>query len=96
MYHQLRIIPEDKQAQRFLFRNNSDEPPRVYVMDVATFGSTCSPASAQFIKNYRNGTEHAVKYPEAAAAIIDRHYVDDYLDSVNTVEETIERAKQVT
>lgn len=67
MYHQLRIIPEDKQAQRFLFRNNSDEPPRAYVMDVATFGSTCSPASVQFIKK-RYATE-----PEAAAILIDQH-----------------------
>ncbi|XP_058837537.1 uncharacterized protein LOC131693614 [Topomyia yanbarensis] len=94
MYHQLKIISEDKQAQRFLFRNDSSEAPKVYVMDVATFGSTCSPASAQFVKN-RNATEYAIQYPEAAAAIIDRHYVDDYFDSVDTIEEAIERAQQV-
>ncbi|XP_058828874.1 uncharacterized protein LOC131688562 [Topomyia yanbarensis] len=95
MYHQLKIIPGDKQAQRFLFRDNSSEPPKVYVMDVATFGSTCSPASAQYIKN-RNAEEHAAQYPEAAGAIINRHYVDDYFDSVDTVEEAVERAKQVS
>ncbi|XP_055543012.1 uncharacterized protein LOC129728591 [Wyeomyia smithii] len=51
MYHQIRTRSEDKQAQRFLFRSNSVETPQVYVMDVATFGSTCSPCSAQYVKN---------------------------------------------
>ncbi|XP_055636812.1 uncharacterized protein LOC129775759 [Toxorhynchites rutilus septentrionalis] len=74
MYHQLRIIEADKQAQRFLFRANKTDPPSVYVMDVATFGSTCSPCSAQYVKNL-NATEHADKYPEAAAAIINQHYL---------------------
>ncbi|XP_065090777.1 uncharacterized protein LOC135711744 [Ochlerotatus camptorhynchus] len=53
-----------------------------------------SPASAQFVKN-RNAVEHAVQYPEAAAAIIDRHYIDDYFDSVDTIEEAVVLAKQV-
>ena len=63
-------------------------------MDVATFGATCSPSSAQFVKN-RNAEEHASLYPEAADAIINRHYVDDYFDSVDTIPEAVEKAKQV-
>ncbi|XP_055527420.1 uncharacterized protein LOC129720033 [Wyeomyia smithii] len=94
MYHQLRIIATDKQAQRFLFRMNKEVSPSVYVMDVAIFG-TCSPCSAQFVKN-KNATEYASEYPEAAAAIIKRHYVDDYFDSVDTEEEAIRRAKEIT
>ncbi|XP_038106872.1 uncharacterized protein LOC119766411 [Culex quinquefasciatus] len=95
MYHQLKIISGDKQAQRFLFRDNINEEPKVYVMDVATFGSKSSPASAQYVKN-RNAEEHAGQYPDAVAAIINRHYVDDYFDSVDTVEEAVKRAKQVS
>ncbi|XP_038116910.1 uncharacterized protein LOC119769083 [Culex quinquefasciatus] len=94
MYHQLKIISGDKQAQRFLFRDNINEEPKVYVMDVATFGSKSSPASAQYVKN-RNAEEHAGQYPDAVAAIINRHYVDDYFDSVDTVEEAVKRAKQI-
>ncbi|XP_058456954.1 uncharacterized protein LOC131434306 [Malaya genurostris] len=94
MFHQLKIIKEDRQAQRFLFRFSPKEDPKVYVMDVAIFGSTCSPSSAQFVKN-RNAEEHASRYPEAADAIINRHYVDDYFDSVDTIQEAVTKAKQV-
>lgn len=95
MYHQLRIREDDKQAQRFIFRKNpQDAEPSVYIMDVATFGSSSSPCSAQYIKNL-NASEFLVMYPEAAAAIIDKHYVDDYYDSVDTAEEAIRRAKEV-
>lgn len=88
MYHQLLIRKEDKQYQRFLYRNKPDSIPEVYVMDVATFGSTCSPCSAQFVKN-KNAEELAGQHPEAARAIVDNHYVDDYFDSANTIEEAI-------
>ncbi|XP_053699130.1 uncharacterized protein LOC128746106 [Sabethes cyaneus] len=94
MYHQILIRQEDKQAQRFLFRASSAEAPQVYVMDVATFGSTCSPCQAQYVKN-RNAESFAENYPEAVEAIISRHYVDDYYDSVNTTEEAIKRADEV-
>lgn len=50
MYHQIRIRDADKQAQRFLFGYDSSGRPQVYVMDVATFGATCAPSSAQYIK----------------------------------------------
>ncbi|XP_058811104.1 uncharacterized protein LOC131675997 [Topomyia yanbarensis] len=94
MYHQIRIRKEDQQVQRFLFRNDPCSHPEVYVMDVATFGSTCSPCSAQFIKN-KNADEFSTQYPEASKAIVDNHYVDDYFDSTDTVGEAIRRAKEV-
>ncbi|XP_062533423.1 uncharacterized protein LOC134202455 [Armigeres subalbatus] len=61
MYHQLRIREEDKRAQRFLFRNDPSAKPEVYVMDVATFGSTSSPCSAQYVKNW-NAREFAGQF----------------------------------
>lgn len=95
MYHQIKIKSEDRQAQRFIFRTNPNKPVSIFVMDVATFGSTSSPCSAQYVKN-QNAKEYAAEYPEAAAAIIDRHYVDDYFQSFDTVQEAILRAKQVS
>ncbi|XP_062714812.1 uncharacterized protein LOC109426713 [Aedes albopictus] len=94
MFHQVRIIPEDKQSQRFLFRCHPDDPPQIYVMDVATFGASCSPCSSQFVKN-KNAQEFASQFPRASEAIIKAHYVDDYLDSVDTVEEAVQLVNEV-
>ncbi|XP_062541842.1 uncharacterized protein LOC134209834 [Armigeres subalbatus] len=94
MYHQLRIREEDKRAQRFLFRNDPSAKPEVYVMDVATFGSTSSPCSAQYVKNW-NAREFAGQFPAAAKAIVENHYVDDYFDSSDTIEEAVALAKDV-
>ncbi|XP_062535245.1 uncharacterized protein LOC134204441 [Armigeres subalbatus] len=86
MFHQIIIRPEDRQAQRFLWRDNSEDPAEEYVMDVATFGSTCSPCSAQYVKN-KNAEEWKHVYPEASAAIVENTYVDDYANSSDTVDE---------
>ncbi|XP_055622225.1 uncharacterized protein LOC129765813 [Toxorhynchites rutilus septentrionalis] len=94
MFHQFKIRHPDCQSQRFLSRKRPTDPPQVYVMDVGTFGSTCSPASAQYIINL-NAKESAEEYPRAAAAIIDRHYVDDYLDSFETIQEAIDVVNEV-
>ncbi|XP_058465568.1 uncharacterized protein LOC131439056 [Malaya genurostris] len=94
MFHQIRILPEDTHSQRFLFRFNEKLPPDVYMMDVATFGATCSPCSAQYVM-HRNADENAHDFPEAAAAIKGKTYMDDYFDSTDTPEEALQRALQV-
>ncbi|XP_055585158.1 uncharacterized protein LOC129738007 [Uranotaenia lowii] len=94
MFHRIRICDADKQAQRFVWRDQPFEDATVFVMDVATFGSTCSPCSAQFVKN-RNAEDFARLYPKAAFAIQKGHYVDDCLVSCDTVEEAIQLALQI-
>ncbi|XP_058817361.1 uncharacterized protein LOC131680666 [Topomyia yanbarensis] len=94
MFHQIKIRAPDCQSQRFLFRDHPSGCPQVYVMDVATFGSTCSPASAQHVKNL-NAEEFADEYPRAATAIRYNHYVDDYLDSFETLQKAIKVVNEV-
>ncbi|XP_058816370.1 uncharacterized protein LOC131679655 [Topomyia yanbarensis] len=94
MFHQIRIRREDRHAQRLLWRDDPIQAPDVYLMDVATFGATCSPCSAQFVKNL-NAKEHSRQYPVAADAIIRKHYVDDYLDSADDVDEAVQLAHEV-
>ncbi|XP_055542701.1 uncharacterized protein LOC129728292 [Wyeomyia smithii] len=94
MFHQLKIRSEDCQALRFLYRNDPSQKPEVYVMEVAIFGATCSPCSASYIKN-TNAMEYQKEFPEAATAIVENHYVDDYLDSRDTVEEMGKLASEV-
>ncbi|XP_062702029.1 uncharacterized protein LOC134285403 [Aedes albopictus] len=94
MFHQFRIRQEDTHSQRFLYREHPSRSVKTFVMDVGTFGATCSPCQAQYIKNL-NAKEHEADFPEAAQAIQKKHYVDDYLDSFDTEERAIKVALEV-
>ena len=88
MFHQIIIREEDQPAQRFLWNNE------VYQMIRMTFGATCSPSTAQFVKNF-NAEQNRDQFPEAYDTIVNRTYVDDSLDSYKTEKEAIEVTKQV-
>ncbi|XP_067635212.1 uncharacterized protein [Eurosta solidaginis] len=95
MFHRILIRKEDQRAQSFLWREgDQSKAPEVYVMCAMIFGSISSPCSAQLIKNM-----HAEKYrnmnARAVDAIVDRHYVDDYMDSFDIVKESIKVTKDV-
>ena len=87
MFLQVRIREEDRASQRFLWRGSDRErSPDTYQLNVMFFGAASSPTTAQYIKN-RNAKEFQVEKPEAYGPIVERHYVDDYLDSYDTWEE---------
>lgn len=97
MFDQVKIRKEDQCAQRFLFRDTPADPPLVFTMEVMTFGATCSPACAQYVKN-QNALKYKEQHPGAVKAIINNHYVDDYLDSFPSVEialKTIHEINQI-
>ncbi|XP_044751740.1 uncharacterized protein LOC123311734 [Coccinella septempunctata] len=93
MFHRVFIRPEDRNAQLFLWkgRGTYERNPDVYEMVAMIFGAVSSPTSAQFVMR-KNAAEFKQSYPKAFKAITERHYVDDYLDSFDTIEE----AKEVT
>lgn len=94
MFHRFFIRREDRQFLRFLWRDRVTSDVVVHVMDVAIFGATCSPSSAQYIKNL-NAQKFEVESPRAVAAITNYHYVDDYLDSFPTAEEAVKVGSEV-
>ncbi|XP_073831631.1 uncharacterized protein [Musca autumnalis] len=94
MFHQIIIAEDDRCSQRFLWRENECCPPDVYEMTVMTFGAACSPCIAQYVKE-TNALEFRERYPRAVKAIIDNHYVDDFVDSFETAEKAIEISMQV-
>lgn len=95
MFHQIQIQPSDQNAQRFLWRHgNTNIHPKTFVMQVMTFGATCSPSAAQFIKNL-NASAFEDKYPVAALAVKTLHYVDDYVASFQNSAEAIHTTKEV-
>ncbi|XP_073814583.1 uncharacterized protein, partial [Musca autumnalis] len=87
MFHQVIVKKEDQDAQRFLWRDgDTSKPLETYVMQRMTFGATCSPTMAQYVKN-KNAMEFGNSHPRAVKAILEKHYVDDYVDSFDSEEE---------
>ncbi|XP_055548965.1 uncharacterized protein LOC129732271 isoform X2 [Wyeomyia smithii] len=94
MFLWILIREEDKWSQCFLWRASPEDEVQIFVIKVAMFGATSSPCTAQFIKN-KNALDYAELYPKAVDAIIRNHYVDDFLSSVNSVEEAVQLVRQV-
>ncbi|XP_053692357.1 uncharacterized protein LOC128740817 [Sabethes cyaneus] len=93
MFHQVLINPLDQQCQRFLWRDDNGII-QTYVMNVMTFGASCSPACAQYVKNI-NADRFAGELPEAVDVIKNRHYVDDAMLSIETPARAIQLAQEI-
>ncbi|XP_055527307.1 uncharacterized protein LOC129719918 [Wyeomyia smithii] len=85
---------DPRNSQRFLWSNTPGEAADIYVMNVATFGGTCSPASAQYVKNI-NAMQHIQRYPRAVEGILKCHFVNDYLDSFGSESEAKKVSSEV-
>ncbi|XP_058839467.1 uncharacterized protein LOC131694941 [Topomyia yanbarensis] len=95
MFHQVQINNEDQHCQRFLWNDGIlSDTPTVYIMQVMTFGASCSPSSAQYVKNLNAG-RFKNQFPEAVEAICNGTYVDDMLYSVESEEEAVKLAQDV-
>ncbi|XP_055615136.1 uncharacterized protein LOC129761441 [Toxorhynchites rutilus septentrionalis] len=94
MFHQILMRLMDRHSLRFLWRSDPSSPPEIFMMDVAIFGSACSPASAQFVKN-KNAKEFEDQYPRAVEGIINNHYVDDSLESYASVHEAVRVSEEM-
>lgn len=94
MFMRVGVRKPDCFSQLFLYRGTEEAEIDTYVLESMTFGATCSPALAQFVKN-SNAEKFVEIYPRAVESIVKNHYVDDLLDSVDDEEEAIELIKQV-
>lgn len=93
MFHQIRIKRDDQRYQMFMWPNDIGEV-ETYAMVGMTFGASCSPSTAQHIKNL-NAEAFRNQFPRAVEAIVDNHYVDDLLESLENEEQAIQLAQDV-
>lgn len=93
MFHRIKVREEDACSQRFLWwdKNNSVV---VYQLDVLTFGASCSPFISHYVRD-KNSERFGQDDPKVIEAITRQHYVDDFIDSTNTVAEAINLALRV-
>ncbi|XP_055589561.1 uncharacterized protein LOC129741797 [Uranotaenia lowii] len=95
MFHQVLMNEDDQHCQRFFWCDDNNQTyPDTYMLQVMSFGATCSPSCAQFVKN-KHADRFQTTYPKAVAVIKSSHYVDDMFFSVETEEEATKLAKQV-
>jgi hypothetical protein len=95
MFHQVKVRAQDHCSQRLLSRRmERKREPSVYEMKVLIFGAASSPTSALYV-THQNGKDNAEEFPEASNAILKNEYMNDYLDSVETVEESAKLVKEV-
>lgn len=98
MFLRVKILPEDQNALRFLWKSTSlgsdapEEPIRTYKMTSLIFGANCFPFVAQFIKN-KNAECYQSSMPAAVDAIWKQHYMDDYIDSLPNEKSAIQLIK---
>lgn len=87
MFHQVRLLPEDRPLLRFLWRDmNREEPPSVYEWRVLPFGTTSSPCCATFtLQLHARDSSHS---GEAAREADEKSfYVDNCMLSLTSEEE---------
>ncbi|XP_055918431.1 uncharacterized protein LOC129950523 [Eupeodes corollae] len=87
MFHRVRVREEDSCSQLILWRGDDREAdPKTYEMTAMTFGATCSPCTAIFVKD-RNAEHFIDEHPDAVKAIQNHHYMDDYLGTARNIHE---------
>ena len=89
MFHQVKVLKEDTDSLRFLWRTNPSLPINEYMMQAHIFGKTDSPCCPNWtLKSAAldNKTEYSARLIEA---ILDLFNMDDYLDSIPLLEQAI-------
>jgi hypothetical protein len=96
MFLQVCLREEDQPFHRFLWRNlEVSREPDVYEFLRLPFGNSSSPFCAQHVLQ-SHSRSNAIEYPEAAETIEKSMYVDDVLDSRETVKESRELQEQLS
>ncbi|KAM4526302.1 uncharacterized protein V3H82_000718 [Fundulus diaphanus] len=86
MFHQVRLLPEDRPLLRFLWRDQAkDRPPDIYEWQVLPFGTTCSPCCATYALQ-RHVTDHSQEGEDVRFSVERCFYVDNWLQSLASVE----------
>ncbi len=95
MFHQVRLLPEDRPLLRFLWRDlNRDQSPQVYEWQVLPFGTTCSPCCATFALQ-KHVIDHSLPGEDVRECIEKYFYVDNFLQSLSCQEEARARASNL-
>ena len=94
MFLQVGVLSSDQPSFRFLWREDPTTNVVVYQYTRHIFGANDSPTCANYALQ-RTARDNAKFYPEAAKAVLENFYMDDYLDSVESPEKAINRSEEL-
>ncbi|XP_048877738.1 uncharacterized protein LOC125747060 [Brienomyrus brachyistius] len=95
MFHQIRLLPEDKPILRFAWRDlKSERAPDIYEWQVLPFGTTCSPCCASYALQ-KHVLDHSEPGDSVRVAVMKSFYVDNCIQSVSSPEEAKDLVEQL-
>lgn len=87
MFHQVRLLPNDKHLFRFVWRDlDRNRPPEKFEWQVLPFGTTCSPCCAIYAVQ-RHVMDHTEPGDEMRSTVERNFYVDNCLRSLPSPQE---------
>ena len=86
MFLQVGVLPCDQPSLHFLWWEDPTSNVVVHQYTRHIFGAKDSPTCANYALQ-GTASDNAKQYPEAAKAVLENFYVDDYLDSVESPRE---------
>ena len=89
MFLQVKVPPEDCKVLRFLWRDNPNEPIKVYEFGRHIFGAKSLPTCANFALQ-QVAKDNAHESPQITKLIMRNFYMDDFVKSVTSAEQAIE------
>ena len=89
MFLQVKVPPEDCKVLRFLWRDNPNEPIKVYEYGRHIFGANSSPTCANYALQ-QVAKDNAHEFPQITKLIMRNFYMDDFVKSVPSAEQAIE------
>lgn len=86
MFRQVRVNPEQWDAQRIIWREHRHQPMKEYWLTVVTYGMSSSVHSSVRAMN-QCAIDHAEELPKAAQVVQEDFYVDDCFTGADAAEE---------
>ncbi|XP_024893519.1 uncharacterized protein LOC112468532 [Temnothorax curvispinosus] len=89
MYRQVKVHPEDGKYQMILWRRNTEDPIKIYILNTATYGTV--PASFLVVRSLLQLSEdERRRFPLACRVFLEDFYMDDALTGASKLDQARE------